>query len=377
MKLAIISHTDHYKISDGSVVGWGPTINEINHLLDVFDEIYHVAMLHKGEAPKSALPYTSDKVKFVELPLVGGPHIKDKINIILKAPRIIRVVSSVLKKVDYFQLRTPTGIGVLLIPYLTLFVNRKGWFKYAGNWNQKNAPLGYAFQRWVLRHQSRKVTINGAWPNQPKHCLTFENPCLTVIDLEQGNQIMESKSLQDGWSFCYAGRLETEKGVMRIIKAFTNLTVLEKKRINKVHLVGDGLEIDDFKELAFKSDVNFIFHGFLAREKVFDIYKSSHVFIMPTTASEGFPKAIAEAMNFGCIPVVSNISSISQYVKHNSNGLLIEPVTVDTIVRNIGMVLKLTTKEYFTFANNRDIIVNKFAFEYYNRRIIKDIINIE
>ena len=43
MKLAIISHTEHYPNQDGDIVGWGPTITEINHLLDRFEEIYHVA----------------------------------------------------------------------------------------------------------------------------------------------------------------------------------------------------------------------------------------------------------------------------------------------------------------------------------------------
>ena len=38
MKLAIISHTEHYKLPDGSIVGWSPTVNEINHVLEIFDE---------------------------------------------------------------------------------------------------------------------------------------------------------------------------------------------------------------------------------------------------------------------------------------------------------------------------------------------------
>ena len=37
MKLLIISHTRHY-IEDGQILGWGPTLNEINHLLDVFEK---------------------------------------------------------------------------------------------------------------------------------------------------------------------------------------------------------------------------------------------------------------------------------------------------------------------------------------------------
>ena len=133
MKLAIISHTEHYKTNDGTIVAWGPTVNEINHLLEVFDAIYHIAMLQGSKAPPSALPYCSDKIKFIPVPTVGGRTVLKKFDVIFKAPQIIRTISKTLKHVDYFQLRTPTGIGVFLIPYLTFFVKKKGWYKYAGN----------------------------------------------------------------------------------------------------------------------------------------------------------------------------------------------------------------------------------------------------
>ncbi|MFN0036635.1 MAG: capsular biosynthesis protein, partial [Saprospiraceae bacterium] len=77
MKLTIISHTEHY-LRDGQVVGWGPTVREINHLLEVFEEIWHVAVLHPGQAPSSSLPYVSDKIHFVPLRPFGGPRLTDK-----------------------------------------------------------------------------------------------------------------------------------------------------------------------------------------------------------------------------------------------------------------------------------------------------------
>src|SRR5690606_6991269 len=161
-----------------------------------FKEIYHIAFLHTGAPPPSSLPYTSANIKFVPLTPVGGKGMGEKIKIILNLPKIISVVQKTLNRVDAFQLRTPTGMGVFLIPYLTLFCNKKGWYKYAGNWNQENPPLGYALQRSMLKAQKRKVTINGKWPNQPKHCLTFENPCLTLEEREEGRQVMEQKEFK-------------------------------------------------------------------------------------------------------------------------------------------------------------------------------------
>ena len=373
MKLAIISHTAHYKTKDGTLVGWSPTVNEVNHLLDIFDEIYHVAMLHDTDAPLSTMPYISNKITFVSIPSSGGKKVMDKIDILKTAPKTIGIVRKVLKQVDYFQLRTPTGIGVFLIPYLTLFSATKGWFKYAGNWNQKRPPFGYMLQRVMLKNQSRKVTINGQWENQPKQCLTFENPCLTNYDLLLGRDIAQAKTIKDTISFCFVGRLEQDKGVERIISAFNSLEIQDKSRVKEVHLVGDGSQRDYFEKLALESGIKVIFHGFLSREQVFDIYKIAHVFLLPSTASEGFPKVIAEAMNFGCLPIVSDISSISQYVNHNSNGFLLNPVTVNRLVRCIKIVLDLNQQEYAKMIMEQNEVIKKFTFSNYNVRIKKEI----
>ena len=63
MKLLIISHTLHY-YRNNELVGWSPTIMEINHLLNVFDEIYHIAVLSNEKAPESAIAYDSDNTLY-------------------------------------------------------------------------------------------------------------------------------------------------------------------------------------------------------------------------------------------------------------------------------------------------------------------------
>ena len=128
MKLAIISHTEHYKTTDGTLVGWGPTITEINHLLDIFDTIYHVAMFHDTEAPASALPYSSDRIVFVPLPALGGHTINAKMQLVFKATKVLGIINKTLKKADWFQFRGPTGIGVYVIPFLIMCINKPGWF---------------------------------------------------------------------------------------------------------------------------------------------------------------------------------------------------------------------------------------------------------
>ncbi|GGG52956.1 glycosyltransferase [Bizionia arctica] len=375
MKLAIISHTEHYRTPEGKLVGWGPTVTELNHLLDAFDTIYHIAMFHDTEAPASALPYLSDRIVFISLPALGGSTLGAKLQLLWKAPNVLQIINATLKKVDCFQFRGPTGIGVYVIPFLTLCVKTPGWFKYAGNWNQENPPLGYGLQRWMLKKQSRKVTINGAWESQPKHCLTFENPCLTEDELIEGRLLAKQKTLKGALTFCFVGRLEKPKGVERIIHAITGLSVEEKSLIKVVHLVGDGPELPYFKSLTEESGVHFIFHGGLSRAQVFNIYKESQVFLMPTTASEGFPKVIAESMNFGCLPIVSSISSIGQYIKDMETGMCLDEATSENLRLAIRNLWGIDYNQYQTILDNQRPVVEKFSFNNYIHRIKTEIIN--
>jgi len=373
MKLAIISHTEHYTSSDGTIVGWGPTISELNHLAPHFEEIIHLAFLHSEVAPPSSLPYVANNIRFVPLPVQGGKTIGQKLTILTSMFKTIKIVRNVLKEVDAFQLRTPTGIGVYLIPYLTLFQKKTGWFKYAGNWKQEHPPLGYRLQRWMLKKQSRLVTINGAWDDQPSHCLTFENPCLTAEERNIGIEVIQQKAYQKPFSFLFVGRLEDEKGVQRILDAFAKWE--EKDSYIEIHFVGNGPHRDRYEEFAKEHQIRAKFHGFMDRDTVFQLYRSCHFLLLPSKASEGFPKVIAEAMNFGCIPIVSTISSIGQYV-NKANGFPLDTVDVEGLLQVLN---SMETQDEVTLRHKAlegYKTANRFMFEYYNKRILTEILKL-
>lgn len=370
--LTIISHTEHYK-KDGVIVGLGSTVTEINHLVSVFDEIRHVAMLHQESAPASALPYTSGKIKFIPIRAVGGSALLDKTAIVWQAPKIINKIRSALKGADYFQFRAPTGIGVFVIPYLMFFSSKKGWFKYAGNWKQDAAPLTYRFQKWLLEKQSRPVTINGFWDDQPQHCFSFENPCLTAEEIELGQRVIASKRLEFPLELCFVGRLESAKGVDLIIETLNCLSDEQFKMIGVIHLVGAGTQMIAYKKQVKTLSLPFVFHGYLSRTEVHDIYKRSHAILLPS-ASEGFPKVIAEAMNYGCLPIVSNVSSISHYIKDMENGFLMKDVTVSALKACILNVLYMEHSKYYEMVWTSKEFIIMYSYAYYNQRLIKDIL---
>ncbi|GAA4267980.1 glycosyltransferase family 4 protein [Hyunsoonleella aestuarii] len=366
--LTIISHTEHYKDTDGNIVGLVSTVTEINHLLEVFDEIYHVAMLHEGKAPPNTILYTSNKIKFIPIKALGGKGLKNKLELIISIPSVIGKVRKALKRTYYFQFRAPTGIGVFVIPYL-LLSSKKGWFKYAGNWQQHHGPLAYQFQRWLLKKSNSLVTINGVWEGQPEHCKSFENPCLTSDELKAGERCISTKKFnKTSINFCFVGRLEDAKGVNLLMNAFLKLDKNNKVKIGQIHIVGKGSKMNHYKSLSDGSGLTFIFHNTLSRKEVHAIYKVSNAIILPS-ASEGFPKVVAEAMNYGCLPIVSNVSSIGQYVKDRKNGLLLNAISEEGLTEKLMELLDFTEEDYFKMIESSEHKLYKFTYEYYNNRI--------
>lgn len=369
MRLAIISHTEHFKDTEGNIVGWGPTVREINYLANNFEHVFHVACFHNTSAPPSATAYTAKNVEFVALPPFGGKSVYEKLSVLTTAPQIIKIVSEVIDKVDAVQLRMPTGMGNYLLPYLSFYKpNIALWVKYAGNWADKNAPLGYKFQKWWLKKNFLHcpVTINGKWSHQPAHCQSFENPCIEELEQVVGMDLVTNKKYNIPLTGIFVGRLEEWKGVDRIIQS---ISILYNKGIKTFHFVGGGDKLDYYSELVQRmgSPMKIIFHDYLKRDDISRLFIQSHIILLPSD-SEGFPKVIAEAANYGCVPIVSNISSIPHYI-NDGNGFLwdMNDLSFGEYISNLDFSehnLKAKAQNVFEMSK-------LFSFKKYNASILK------
>ena len=372
-KIAVISHTEHYYDTNGEIVGWEPTIREINYFPDFFDLIYHVAPLYSDIPHEATAPYKSDRIKYIPIRPSGGKGIIKKLGILFHLPfNLIRIINTI-NKVDWVHFRAPTNLGLFILPLLTLYSNKKMWIKYAGNWKQKKIPISYSLQRWWLRNNFNRsiVTINGHWENQKPHLLSFPNPCIDDKELHQAAKIGSQKDFSDKLSLCFIGRLDGNKGMLKILKAFNNCGTLN--RIKEINIAGGGED----SLLASNLNTNNIiinYLGWVNRSKLNNIYEKSHIIILPTQ-SEGFPKVIAEAVAYGCIPIVTNISPINQFVIHNKNGLLLNTPSVSEIKE---CFIQIDQGEYDLKKISEQVIklANTFTYSHYIDRIQSEIINV-
>jgi glycosyltransferase involved in cell wall biosynthesis len=322
VKLLIVSHTPHYR-AGGTIVGWGPTVREIDHLAGLFREVVHVAPLHEEPAPASSLPYEAPGVLLQTVRPAGGERIADKAGILRRAPDWARTILREVGDADVVHVRCPASISLVALAALQFRRQpRKRWIKFAGNWNPLGTePLSYKLQRaWLRSGWTRSiVTVNGEWPDQPQHVHSFLNPCLTELEVKEGRQAASGKKLGHPLRLLFVGRLEAEKGVGRAIRVLERLR--EKAIDAELDVVGDGPERGTFEALSRQLGVeNAVrFHGWLRRTSLGPLFGDAHFLLLPTV-SEGWPKVLSEAMAYGAVPLAGRVSCISQYLARFRSG---------------------------------------------------------
>lgn len=374
MRLLVVSDMPHY-LKDGKVAGWGPTVEEINHLSRIFDNIVHIGPLHKIPAPESSLPYTSDNIKLVAIPPAGGSGIVAKLSILKAIPCWVRTILKELKECDMVHIRCPANISLIAILLLVfLKYPKKRWVKYAGNWSQRNVPLFYYLQRVLLHHNLHRgvVTINGKWKEQKAHEISFLNPSMNAEEIDSLKKVIENKALKPPIRILFIGRLEEAKGPQHVIEA---CGILIKKGYDIfLDLAGDGKDRKGLESMAEKLEImdNVHFCGWLPHPEVKVRLSESHFLILPS-ASEGWPKVLSEAFACGAYCIASRISSIEQILIGGKLGKILNDNSGRGIAEIIEELLSdpVNWKKVIEEAHKAS---REFTYEEYIKRVKDEVI---
>lgn len=373
MKLLIISHTPHY-LKEGQVVGWGSTIMEIDQLAKLFTSVTHLAPLHQSEPPQSSLPYLSPKVRLALVRPAGGERLSEKFSYLWRIPRWISVMKKEIENADAVHIRCPAGIS--LVGLLVHSLSGKGrpcWVKYAGNWQPEGKdPLSYKLQRMILKRKkfNRVVTVNGKWEGQPNHVVSFVNPSFSESDWILAQRSTKDKLITTPLELLFVGRVEEEKGMGRLIQISSALNQLG---INfHVNVIGDGPRRSDYeKHIKEKGLTNLIsFIGWKSRAELAIYYSKAHIILLPSTASEGWPKVLSEAMAFGVVPLASTISSIPYFLNRGNSGKVIGAKNIKDYVSAI-IQYQEHPEIWKQESLNAGILAENFTYEKYLQAVQK------
>jgi len=369
-RLLVVSDTVFLESKEGRQ-GYEPVVRELDMIADLFDEII---WLGYGFSQKNTAVITplSSNIRLVSMPPSGGKGFLSKINIILLYPLYLYYVLKYLAKATHVHSRAPSHPALIAMLISKWDKSRTYWHKYAGNWIEPNPPTSYARQRHILiAINNPKVygTVNGYWEGQKKHLLSFENPCLYEDERQKAGQLSKNKSFDNKLTIIFVGALSGFKGVIELVEAMELLKYPE--RFSELIIVGDGELMDQLMALNKQTKVKVKLTGFLKRHQIEELYCKAHIIALPSK-SEGFPKVIAEGAAYGCIPLVTNISSVDQYITSGTNGFLLRDNHSITIADTLDKISSNPNlKEISGKATELGAL---FTYEYYKERIVKEIL---
>jgi glycosyltransferase involved in cell wall biosynthesis len=225
---------------NNTLLGFEPVVRELDSISDLFDEIIWLGYFHDNVKFAMALP-KSQVIKMIAMPASGGGGIFGAIKILLYYPIYLFYILKYRIGATHVHTRAPSHPSLLAM-YLSRFDRKRiYWHKYAGNWNELNPPKSYAYQRSLLKTITRKnvyATINGKWPGQNENTITFENPCLTKIELVSAKSIGINKEFNQQLTLLFVGNLSAFKGIKQLVDALELID--QPQRFSELIIAGDG-----------------------------------------------------------------------------------------------------------------------------------------
>lgn len=138
----------------------------------------------------------------------------------------------------------------------------------------------------------------------------------------------------DDMAVFFVGRLSSEKNPDVFIRAAKKLLKQPGTDKIKFYVIGDGPMRPAVDRLLYGVDEGRIrYLGY--QSEVARFLSAADVFVLPSSI-EGFPLSILEAMAMRVVVVASNVGAIPDVIQQGRNGYIIEPGSVDDIVKVVS-----------------------------------------
>lgn len=322
MTLAIITHTPHFKVNE-QLYAYGPYIREMNLWTQHFDSVQVVAPISNEAISKIHLPYLDSTITVKKIPAISLQGAVKILRAWALLPLITYRIFNTMRKADHIHLRCPGNIGLIGCVVQVFFPRKTKTAKYAGNWDAKaKQPWSYRLQKWILSNtfwtKNMQVLVYGSWPNQSKNVKAF----FTATYSEEKQKQFVSKIFQPPFHFLFVGSLSHGK---RPLYAMQLIKEIRAQGFDvSLDVYGEGAERESLEAFIKNNSLESVItlHGNQTAEIVEQAYKSSHFLVLPSK-SEGWPKVVAEAMFWKCIPLVTKVSCVPWMLDYGKRGGLL------------------------------------------------------
>ena len=276
------------------------------------------------------------------------------------------IILKAMHSADHLHVRCPGNIALLACVAQIMYPKKIKTAKYAGNWDPKSEqPWSYRLQKWILSNtfltKNMQVLVYGEWPNQTKNI----KPYFTATYSESDKKEVKPRNLSGRIRFLFVGMLSEGKQPLYVAQIIKQL-VLKGFEV-QLDYFGDGKMREEVERFCSDNDLKEIvfLQGNQPKDRVEVAYQESHFLLLPSK-SEGWPKVVAEAMFWGCIPIVTPVSCVPYMLDYGKRGILL----TNEIEEDVNTITSLIDRpEVFAKMSNeaqlwsREFTIDKFETE--------------
>ncbi len=180
------------------------------------------------------------------------------------------------------------------------------------------------------------------------------------------NENLIKKSFDNVLKLLYIGRIEKNKGFDEIIQMLKNTYSLGRF---KFILCGTGPYLNYVSESCKEiMGVDFEYRGIVQGRTKENIYKETHIFLLPSYF-EGLPNALLESMNYGLVPICTNVGAIPNVIIDNKNGFIIPLKDSRTLGNKITELLANRNLAINISKSARETIIKNYSISAYVEKL--------
>ena len=375
MTFVIITHVPHL-IENKQFFAYGPYVREVNIWGKYVSQIYIVAPLSQQAVSKIDIPYEHEAVSFREVKSFSLTSFRQILHALLNVPIISVSIFKAMRQASHIHLRCPGNMGLLGAIIQIAFPNIPKTAKYAGNWDPKSKqPLTYRIQKWILSNtyltKNMRVLVYGEWDGSSQNIRPFFTATYSEIDkIDLDNLLATRLALlqQSEVKLLFVGTLSKGKQPLYAIQLAEQLSQLGYTV--RLDLYGEGVQRNQLEAYILEKDLlnNVFLQGNQTSDTIKAAYQDSHFLILPSQ-SEGWPKVVAEAMFWGCVPIATPISCIPTMLNQGKRGLLLT-MDIKNDVQQFRNIIDQKTV-YQSKATHAAIWSRQYTVDYFEAEIRK------
>ena len=349
----MVTSAPTFKTSEG-FSAYAPYVREMEYWFEYADEVAIVSPA-RYKSVVFTTRFKRKKILFFRTAFFSFQTWNARFRFLFLLPLIIVQMIRSFLWADHLHLRCPGNIGLIACFLQIFFPKKPKTVKYAGNWDPEAVqPWSYNLQKWILGNtfltRNMKVLVYGEWPGQTENIKPFFTASFSEAEIDT----VKEKIFKPPFNFIFVGNLVPGKNPLLAVK------IVEELRNSgfdvNLEIYGAGTEIQLLEVYCKKNSLEaFVsLKGNRPLQELKEAYQKAHFLILPSQ-SEGWPKAVAEAMFFGCIPITTTISCVPWMLGYESpppreggvkRGILI-PFIPEVQTKNPSRTKRGSKKKFF------------------------------